>query len=282
MLLARRYRWTVGLTVGGLFLTLGLLTACLPAPTPPPTPTATATATATIVWFPPTNTPTPLPRPPARPTFEPRPGVGDLLLEDSFDQPRVWLTSSTASTEILIARQRLTLSMDSGPAGRLLFSPRSEPLLRDFYAEIDATLSLCRGRDQYGLLVRLMSYQDYYRYAVNCQGETRLERVQGGAAIPLQNWQPSGDAPLGAPAQVRIGVWAAGPELRFFLDDHYQFTVRDPVFAQGALGVFILSSSGSPVTVSFSHLRIYPVTYSTPTPSPSPSSSPTPTRTPLP
>ncbi|MEZ0395713.1 MAG: hypothetical protein ABWK53_04690, partial [Anaerolineales bacterium] len=240
------------------------------------------TPTATIVWFPPTNTPTPLPRPPAPPTLEPRPGLGDLLLEDSFDQPEFWLTASTASTAILIARQRLTLSIDGAPPGRLLFSSRSEPLLGDFYAEIDATLSLCRGRDQYGLLVRLMSYQDYYRFAVNCQGETRLERVQGGAAIPLQNWQPSGDAPRGAPAQVRLGVWAAGPELRVFLDDHYQFTVRDPVFAQGALGVFILSSSGSPVTVSFSHLRVYQVTYSPPTPSPTPTSSPTPTRTPTP
>jgi hypothetical protein len=263
-------------------LTLGLLTACLPAPLPSPTPTASPTATATIVWFPPTNTPTPLPLPSPRPTAEPRPGVGELILQDSFDQPGFWLTASTASTDILLARQRLTLSIDGGLPGRFLFSPRSEPLLGDFYAEVTATLSLCRGRDQYGLLVRLMSYQDYYRYALNCQGEARLERVQGGQAIPLQNWLPSGDAPRGAPGQVRIGVWAAGPELRFFLDDHYQFTVRDPVFAQGTLAAFIIASGDSPVTVSFSDLRVYRVSYASPTPSPTATSTPIPTRTPVP
>lgn len=268
MIPARRRSWIGLLTAVSLSLALGLLAACLPEPTLPPTPAATPTATATIVWFPPTNTSTPLPRLPVQPTADPRLGVGDLILQDSFDRPELWLTASTASTDILITHQRLTLSIDGGLPGRLLFSPRSEPLLGDFYAEIDATLSLCRGRDQYGLLVRLMSYQDYYRYALNCQGEARLERIQGGSAIPLQNWQPSGDVPLGAPAQVRIGVWAAGPELRLFLNDHHQFTVRDPVFTQGTLGVFILSGGDSPVTVSFSDLRVYRLSYSPPTPSP--------------
>jgi hypothetical protein len=64
--------------------------------------------------------------------------------------------------------------------------------------------------------------------------------------------------------------------MRFFLNDRYQFTARDPVFRSGTLGVFIVSNSATEETVSFSDLKIYTVSYVSPTPSATPSRTPTP------
>ncbi|MBN2388263.1 MAG: hypothetical protein JXB85_14695 [Anaerolineales bacterium] len=264
-----------------VLFSLLLAAACTPAPTPGLTPIETATPTEAVTWFPATHTPTPFPTQSLAPTYDPRPGLGEGILADDFSQPEAWTTTETLSTRAIVNRNRLTLAVTADRA-MLLFSQRAEPLLQDFYAEINASLSLCRGRDQYGLLFRMMSYNDYYRFAVNCAGEVRLERIQGGNAVPLQNWVPSGDAPPGAPSEVRIGVWVSGQELRLFLNDHLQFSLYDPVFRSGALGVFISSTGTTPVTASFSDLRVYQVAYVSPTPTATPSRTPTPTRTPIP
>jgi hypothetical protein len=263
-------------------LSAALLTACLPISTPAPEPVASETPTATAIWFPATNTPSPVSTQPSLPTYETRPGLGEVILQDDFTQPEAWQATSTNNTSATVDHGELTLGISDGIRPVTLFSPRLEPVLRDFYAEITVRTSLCRGADQYGLLVRMMSYNDYYRYALNCQGEVRLERVQGGQAYPLQNWVPSGDAPPGAPAEVLLGVWASGTEMRFFLNGRLQFTVRDPVFGAGGLGVFIVSTGTTPVTVSFRDLVVSQVSYRTPTPSQTPTRTLTPTRTPTP
>jgi hypothetical protein len=93
---------------------------------------------------------------------------------------------------------------------------------------------------------------------------------------PILDWLSSGDAPFGAPAHVKLGFWAVGNEMRAFLNDSYQFTIRDALFHSGTLGFFIYASGKTPVTVSFSDLSVYSVAYIPPT------ASATPTRTPKP
>ena len=88
---------------------------------------------------------------------------------------------------------------------------------------------------------------------------------------PLLDWLSSGDAPLGVPAQVKLGVWVAGKEIRVFLNDNYQFSQSDPVFSTGTIGFFAYANGKTPVTISFSNLSVYSVFYIAPPPSPIPS-----------
>ncbi len=251
----------------GLTACSGLFPSAVVTTTPIPTPTLlTQTETPTVVWFPPTETPTPFPTQAVIPTPEGRPGLGEVLFSDNFDQPEFWDTAISNTASAIIERNRLTLAVKKPRLA--VVSLRREPRLGDFYVEMSADLSLCRGKDQYGLLLRVFSSDDYYRYVINCSGQVRLERVRSSQPYPLQDWLPSGDAPPGAPGEVKIGVWAVGSEMRFFLNDRHQFTVRDPLFKQGTLGVFVKSEGASPVTVSFSELIVYAVTYASPTPTP--------------
>jgi hypothetical protein len=266
-------------------LLLVFLTACsglFPAPALTPSPaSATEMPTRTIVWFPPTNTPSPFPTLTILSTPEQRPGLGGLLFTDSFNQPDMWDQSEVSYASATVTRNKLILSI-SGQGPVHIASLRKQPVLEDFYAEATVTLSLCGSKDQFGMIFRAAPGENDYRFTVRCDGQVRLERRLSGSTSPLNAWQPSGDAPGAAPADVKLGVWAVGGELRFFLNDHLQFIHRDPVLHAGTLGFFVFASGTTPITSSFSDLSVYSVSYVSPTPSLTPSRTPLPSRTPTP
>jgi hypothetical protein len=257
-----------------------MLPGCIPvsfAPTQPPaTATEAATPSPTIVWFPPTATWTPAPVFLPSPTIDPLPGAGAIILTDDFSDPSLWTLANTAANTIIVDRNRLTLAANSAPMA--LFTLRTNTLLTNFYAEVNVSVNRCEGNDSYGLLFRSAGQYYGYRIALACNGQLRLDRLRG-ETIPLQNWLPSGDAPPGAPSEVRIGVWVSGVEMRVLLNGHYQFSVIDPLFANGTLGFFVDAKSAAGMNISFSDLIVREVFYLSPTPTMTPSNTPKPTRT---
>lgn len=249
-------------------MTLALV-ACLPLnsvpPTETPAPTETATPTPTIVWFPPSATATQLSVPTYTGTPDMSPGIGRVTLKDNFSDEEVWDTAVSDHASASISHHRLTLVVKSG---YYLASMRRQLPLSDFYAEVTARPSLCRGEDNYGLVVRGVG-SSFYRFVIACNGLIRAERITGGTKLVIHESVPSGDAP-GAPGEVRIGIWAVGPEMRLFLNGRFQFGVTEGTFPIGALGVYVRSTAETPVTVVFSDLVVYEVDYTLPTKTPIP------------
>ena len=238
----------------------------------------TPTATVTINWFPATATLTPFPTLVSKPTIETIPGLGEIIFSDNFSQPNLWSPSPSNTGNSIIRDNLMTLTIPEGTATGSVTALRNEPVLSDFYIRITAQLGLCRGKDQYNLLFRVTSPSDFYRFSATCNGELRLERVVSGKPFVIKDWTTSPDAPLGAPGEVKISVWVAGQDLRFFLNDHFQFSVSDHILSLGGFGVSIRTSTGSPMTVSFSNLSVYAVGSLTDTPSPFNEPTSTPTR----
>jgi hypothetical protein len=82
---------------------------------------------------------------------------------------------------------------------------------------------------------------------------------------------------------VRLGVWALGGELRIFANDIFQFSIRDPLWKSGRVGIFARAAGDTPLTVSFSNLQVQALDASripTPVPSPTITVPPTATRRP--
>lgn len=239
-----------------------LLAACQPLMTPlPPLPTEvsppTPTATATTVWFPPTATPTSLPTPgrAITPTLDLSPRYGGLIFGDAFTDTQAWSQGRVPAGNIAQGLDELTLSV-SQPRG-YLFSLREEPTLGDFYAEITASPTICRGEDQYGLLIRVTSPQDLFRFGLSCDGRARVERLFQGQASAPQPPTYSGAVPLGAPSQSRLAVWLRGREMRFYANNEHLFSVSDPSIPVGLLGVYVRAAGEDMVTVNFSDLQVY-------------------------
>jgi hypothetical protein len=220
-----------------------------------PTASITPSPTETIIWFPATPTPTPLATIPVEPTPDMHPGVGALLLEDTFSDKVSWNTDRNSNGSVAYGIDELTLAV-SMKEGQLM-SLRNEPVLDDFYLEITASPSLCRSQDVYGLVLRATGEQVYYRFALTCGGLVRLERVSGGRYTILQDWLSSGQIPLGSPVRIRLGVWAKGDELRFFVNDVYQFGYANLPELSGQIGVFARSGGDNALTVNFSDLQVF-------------------------
>ena len=239
--------------------------ACLPLlapPLPPLTSTPappTQTATATVVWFPATATNTPFPTPtlPVTPTLDTRPGYGGLLFTDDFSDTQGWTQGQTGSGLVAFGKNELTLAVTRERG--YLTSQRRNTKLSDFYLEITATPTICRGQDEYGLLLRTNGAGNLYRFSLTCDGRARLDRLYQGQASSPQPLQYFGTVPPGAPSQSRLAVQAQGRELSFYANDGFLFMVREPTLPSGGLGVFSRAAGPDVVTVSFSNLQVYEV-----------------------
>jgi hypothetical protein len=228
----------------------------LPLPTNPPTQQIqTSTPTPTIEWFPPTPTYTPFPTPIITPTMVASPLAGELIFQDNFTEPTQWILGQTASTSVALGVDELTLALDH--PGAYLYSLRQKTDMTDFYLEITASPSLCRGPDEYGLLLRVSPALDFYRFSLTCDGQLRLDKYFQGKASSPRPLMYSGAVPPGAPSSSRLGVWASGKEMRFYVNGEYQFTINDPSLNGGGFGAFIRSNGENAVTISFSDMQVY-------------------------
>ena len=249
-----------------IFLTsCSALDEMLATNTPMPA-TETPAPTSTIVWFPPSATPTLQFLSTKAPTPEMRPGLSDELLSDDFSSPLDWDVVTSNDASAVMQDNRLTLAVQSQV---YMTSLRHDTLLTDYYAELTAQPNLCKGDDSYGILIRANG-GSYYRFALACDGTIRAERVNNSVRLVLQKPIPSGDVPPGAPGNVRIGIWVVGNEMNLFLNGRFQFSINDPSFPIGTIGVFVRSAGETATVVSFSDLVIQEVNYIFPTPTATP------------
>jgi hypothetical protein len=153
-----------------------------------------------------------------------------------------------------VVNGRLTLALSE--PNTFLFTTRHTPVFADFYLEITASPKLCRGTDEYGLLVRVTGSLEYYRFSLSCDGRARADRYINGIVTSIAPWTPNGVIPTAVPSSVRLGVWALGGEIRFFVNDQFLFSVRDTLLYAGTVGVFVRTAGETPVTVSFTELVV--------------------------
>ena len=99
-----------------------------------------------------------------------------------------------------------------------------------------------------------------------------MERDKISESIALQDWKyVNGPVTPDIGGSIRLGVWAYGRELRFFVNDVYQFSVSDPAFPRGLIGLYAHSAGSTALTVNFSNLVVreisgVPALPATPTP----------------
>jgi hypothetical protein len=138
--------------------------------------------------------------------------------------------------------------------------------------EVTSNVTLCKAEDSYGLLVRASNALTGYRFLVNCLGQVKLEILKSGRPSTLVDWMQSGQVLPGSPYQLRLRVWMVKDELRFFLNDVFQFSARDALFKTGKVGLFARQAADTPITVSFSNLVIRSIDagYVLPKPTPRP------------
>jgi hypothetical protein len=254
--------WLVAAGCAVLFLFFTGCSVLLPQPTPFPTATVTPsfTPTATVDWFPATPTPTGTPRPTAAPQLtlpDQQTGLGDLLVRDDFTDPELWATLQSPSGNIAFGENNLTLALAREESTLVSISRHGVPA--DFYLSIGIETALCSPEDAFGLTFWEDAGGNFYRLLLNCSGQYRLELVQGGQTIPLQDWETARRMQPGAPAFHKLGLWAREGGFRLYINDTFQFEEKLAQGRSGLLSVFARTHSSAALTVKFSDLEIYEV-----------------------
>jgi len=230
-----------------------------PSETAGPTGTAivpSAAPTEEIIWFPPTETPRPLNTPTTYVTKSAFPKLGDLILQDSFSDEKSWQTFRSDQGNAVMANHELTLAIQNGKSS--IASYAQLPYQADFYLSLDVKLSLCSyHEDSYGFLFRVGNSDNYYRWQINCLGQTKLDRRYKGELLPLNDWAVNGQVRPGAPQKINIGIFAKGSALKFYINKALLFESSDTVLPEGGFGLYAHSEGYSPLTVSFSNLELY-------------------------
>ncbi len=233
------------------------LNACLPAAAPPlPTGTETATPSpsATIEWFPPSPTVELTPTPEVIPTQAIFSELGEVIFRDDFTSSDQWVVPQTERGKITISNGEANIIINEPKS--YLVGTREKPDLASFYAEITTNPILCNGRDEYGLLFRVSGRDKFYRFAITCSGEIRLDKIIPGGGTVLYPSTRSASVPSGAPSISRIAVLAEQSQLHLFINGDYQTSVTDQQLLVGSFGIFARSSGETALTVSFSNLVV--------------------------
>lgn len=217
--------------------------------------TLTPTFTSTIQWFPPTSTQTAFPTSAFTPTIEILPQTDQLLFTDNFTEPGLWSLNQTNTSSIALGKNEITLAV--AQPGLYLYTLRNSPILDDFYLEITTSPGICIGEDEYGILIRVSPNLDFYRFVLTCDGQVRLDKYYNNRASSPQPNYYSGAVPPGAPSSSKITIWASGNDMHYFVNDQFQFSIRDPSIPAGTVGLFIRSKNENSLSVSFSELKVY-------------------------
>jgi hypothetical protein len=240
-----------------IFVFFFSLSACLPVVVPSlPTETLTLTPepSATVEWFPPTPTPEITPITEIIPTQAIFSELGEVIFRDDFNAPEQWIVPQTDRGQINISNGEANIIINEPKS--YLVGTREKPDLTSFYVEITANPILCNGRDEYGLLFRVYGRSQFYRFAITCEGELRLDKITAGGGTILYPSTRSASVPVGAPSISKIAVLAEGDQLHLFINGDYQTSVTDQQLLVGSFGIFARSAGDSALTVSFSDLIV--------------------------
>lgn len=216
------------------------------SPTPTPTPTfaiPTIAASATI---------TPRPAPSATP--DPQAGLGEVIHLDDFSENLGWDLGEDGTGATSIRQGRMIITLHESSGFRYALAP-VQPL-DDFYLEVEVRPDLCQPDDEFGILFRLNAQFEYYRFSLNCSGQTRVNRsLQNGARAltPLANPAAVIAGPM---VKNKLAVRASGDQFRIWINGIEILNLRDLSLQGGLVGLFVRTGRGNQATVTFDNFLL--------------------------
>jgi len=98
---------------------------------------------------------------------------------------------------------------------------------------------------------------NHYRFALSCDGRAKVDRYLGESLSRQAGWIQDQAIPSVIPGSSRLGVWASGSQLHFFVNGLFLFSVNDTQLYLGTIGVYVRTAGAGDVAVSFSDLQVW-------------------------
>jgi len=256
------------------WLPVATITPTVVSPTATPFPEPSETP----VWFPATATRTPpSPRGTSTPTPDLRPVTNGIVWQDLFLFGDNWELVSSSDRSAQVGGQALTLALKNYRGS--LYSFTHAILTNNYYLTLTIAPSLCRGQDQYGVVFRSQTPQEFYRLNFLCDGTLRLELVRGDSVVRLAETMNSPQLFAGPTASIQLALWVHDEGVKVYVNDVLQLEYYRLQWFTGGFGVFVRSTGEYSLTVSSSNLVVRESAAMPPPPVPTEAPTPVPTRT---
>jgi hypothetical protein len=186
-------------------------------------------------------------------------GAGrDVLYADNFTTGETgpWHTEVDELGSTAVVGGRLLISVVAPQT--IQFATLREPTFGDFALEVEATLLDGPVEATYGVLFRMQSPTEFYRFAVTGTGLYMIERRNGDGSWSRlsQEWAESTAINQGTNTTNRLQIMASGANFAFYVNDVLLRQVQDTTYAEGNLALDAGSFGQPGVHVAFDNLVV--------------------------
>jgi len=191
------------------------------------------------------------------PTNEPSAQIalGDLLLEENFDDAPGWDAAAQDNVSIGVRSSAYRMNVDVNSYVRGFNSTPYE----DVVIDVETTQYSREENNAYGVICRgstsEMSSNGYY-FLIGADGSYSLRKGQFLEVRPLIKWDKTDAVNEGARVN-SIRVICVENYLALYINGEFVADIRDDTFSRGYIGFVATTEDGTLIDVAFDNLRVY-------------------------
>lgn len=178
-----------------------------------------------------------------------------LPFRESFDDARSgWTLVQSSRANIAISSGQLRIAVKQPDS--LAWSVAAGKTFDDFTLDVDATPLAGPDDNDYGVIVRRVDDDNFYRFEISGDGYYNVQKREKGKWQKLiVDWTESAAIRKGKTTN-HLRVACAGRTLTFYVNQIQVAQVTDASFARGAVGVLAGTLAESGVQVAFDNLQV--------------------------
>jgi len=190
----------------------------------------------------------------------PLPGRSKALFHDEFVQGYTgnWMLENDELGSTVIVPEQLLIDLNS--PNLIQYAMLMEPTFSDFALEVEAQLVDGSLASTYGVLFRMQSPEEFYRFAITGDGMFLIERQdpQGTWFRFADDWRDTVAINQGLGSTNILKVVADGPKIAVYVNDTLLEEVIDDSYSAGNIALDAGTFDGAGTQVSFDNLSVYP------------------------
>jgi len=183
---------------------------------------------------------------------------GSILFEDQFvrGQTGNWLTDTDVAGQSLVIDETLVIQVSE--PNTVQYVTLQDPEFSDFILEFDVTQLEGSRNSTHGVLLRVTSSEQFYRFVLTGNGEFAVEKYMAGGGWDrlTDGWLETGAILRGNNQTNQVRIEAIGVSMVFYVNSQLVTQIVDPSYERGRIA-FSAGTFGVPGSrVAFDNVMV--------------------------
>ncbi len=162
----------------------------------------------------------------------------NTLFFDEFvvGQTGDWLTEGDDAAVTAVINERMLININEPQT--MQFVTLNEPIFNNFTLDVDTMIVTGLPESSYGVLIRMNSPNEFYRFSIRGDGLYMLERHDpDGWTRFMKDWESTTAIQQGVGQNNQIKVIAEGSSMTFYVNDIQVVRINDSRYPQGSIAL---------------------------------------------